>query len=68
MYAERGEIHPKVLEFNRVAGRAGGSWSLAGRWTSAEYQIGGRPPIDLIFTPEADEVLRELRARFGLGE
>lgn len=63
--AERGEIYPKVREFNRIV--PFGSWHLAEWWTREEHELGERCPLDLIATAEADEMLRVFRAKFPRG-
>ena len=60
----RRRVHPQVREANRLAGRAYTSWPLAGWWSKVEEGL-GRVPMDLIGTPEADEVVRAATERFG---
>ena len=56
-------IVPQAREANRIVGSTKYSWDLAKWWTSVEPRL-DRRPIELIGTPEADEVVRVARAMF----
>ncbi len=61
--AERRRIYPQARETTKLISRRHTSWGIAEWWSTVEPEL-DRKPMELIGTPEADEVVRVARATF----